>query len=87
MICRKDKNRSCVKLKVDIYKSMYRKNKNRNLCQVGTLCQNQEFMPQLISFRLCLFYFYVYEIDFYTEIFALDLSSLLIVRTNNLAIL
>ena len=36
--------------------------------------------------RLYLFCFYVYKIDFYTEIFALDLSSLLIVRANNLAI-
>ena len=25
----------------------YRKNKNRNLCQVGILCQSQEFMPQV----------------------------------------
>ena len=24
-----------------------RKNKNRNLCQVGTLCQSQEFMPEV----------------------------------------
>ena len=39
------------------------------------------------SQRLCLFCFYVYKIDFQTEIlFALDLSSLLIVRANNLAI-
>ena len=36
------------------------------------------------SFRLCLFCFDVFKIDFYTEIlFALDLSSLVIVRTNN----
>ena len=27
---------------------MYRKNKNRNLCKVGTLCQSQEFLPQVI---------------------------------------
>ena len=27
---------------------MYRKNKNMNLCQVGTLCESQEFMPQVI---------------------------------------
>ena len=25
-----------------------RKNKNRNLCQVGTLYQSEEFMPQVI---------------------------------------
>ena len=36
--------------------------------------------------RLCLFCFYVYKIDFFTEIFALDLSSLVIVRANNFAI-
>ena len=27
---------------------MYFKNKNRNLCQVGTLCQSEEFMLQVI---------------------------------------
>ena len=58
---------------------MYRENKNRKLCQVETLRQSQEFMPQVIRYIL-LFCFYVYKIDFYTEIFALDLSSLLIVR-------
>ena len=25
----------------------YKKNKSRNLCHVGTLCQSQEFMPQV----------------------------------------
>ena len=39
------------------------------------------------SYRLCLFCFDVFKIDFYTEIlFALDLSSLVIVRTNNFTI-
>ena len=55
---------------------------NRNLCQVGTLCQSEEFMPQVIRD----FCFYVYKIDFYAEISALDISSLLIVRVNNLTI-
>ena len=26
---------------------MYRKNKSWNLCQAGTLCQSQTFMPQV----------------------------------------
>ena len=55
---------------------------------------NLDFIPKsgiypTGSLRLCLFWFYVrvYKIDFYTEIlFALNLSSLLIVRANNLAI-
>ena len=38
---------------------LYRKNKNRNLFQVGALCQGQEFMLQVI--RVCLFCFYVYK--------------------------
>ena len=51
-----------------------------------------DFMPKsgiyvTGSWRLYLFCFYVHKIDFYTEILsALDTSSLLIVRTNNLAI-
>ena len=60
---------------------MYRKSKNRKLCQVGTLCESQEFMPQVIRDFLCCFY--VYKIDFYIEILALDLSSPLIVRAND----
>ena len=55
---------------------------------------NWDFIPKsgiypTGSLRLFLFLFYVhvYKIDFYTEIlFALNLSSLLIVRANNLAI-
>ena len=39
-------------------------------------------MPQVIRD----FCFYVYKIDFYAEISALDISSLLIVRVNNLTI-
>ena len=38
------------------------------------------------NWRLCLFCFYVYKIDFYTEIFALDFPSVLIERANNLGI-
>ena len=39
------------------------------------------------SQSLSLFYFYVYKIDFYTKIlFTMDLSSLLIVRMNNIAL-
>ena len=63
-------------------------NKNKNLCQVGNLCQSQEFMPQVArGFVYYVFMFIKFKIDFYTEIlFALDLTPLLIVRTSNLAI-
>ena len=39
-------------------KMTYRTNKNRNLCQVGTLCQSQELMPQVaIGFVYFVFMF------------------------------
>ena len=55
---------------------------------------NWDFIPKSgiyptgsLGLFLFLFYVHVYKIDFYTEIlFALNLSSLLIVRANNLAI-
>ena len=64
---------------------MYRKNKNRKLYQVGTLRQSQEFMPQAIRDFFNVIFMFI-KIDFYTELFALDLSSQLIVGANNLAI-
>ena len=67
---------------------MCREDKNRNLCQVGTLCQSQKIMPQATRGSVYLFIFFILiKIDFYTKaLFALDLSSLLIERTNNLGI-
>ena len=54
----------------------YRKNKNKNLCQVGTLCQSQEFMPQ-VARGFVYFGFMFIKTDFYTEtLFALELSSI-----------
>ena len=64
---------------------MYRKNKNRKLYQVGTLRQSQEFMPQAIRDFFNVIFMFI-KIDFYTELFALELSSQLIVVVNNLAI-
>ena len=64
---------------------MYRKNKNRKLYQVGTLRQSQEFMPQAIRDFFNVIFMFI-KIDFYTELFALEHSSQLIVRVNNLAI-
>ena len=65
----------------------YRKNKNRNLYQVGTLCQSQEFMPQVArAFPYFIFMFIklIFIQKYY--LFTLDLSSLLIVRMNNIAL-
>ena len=64
---------------------MYRKNENRKLYQVGTLRQSQEFMPQAIRDFFNVIFMFI-KIDFYTELFALELSSQLIVGVNNLAI-
>ena len=64
---------------------MYRRNKNRKLYQVGTLCQSQEFIPQAIRDFFNVIFMFI-KIDFYTELFALELSSQLIVGVNNLAI-
>ena len=64
---------------------MYRKNKNRKLYQVGTLRQSQEFMPQAIRDFFNVIFMFI-KIDFYTELFALELSSQLIVGVNNLAV-
>ena len=64
---------------------MYRKNKNRKLYQVGTLRQSQEFMPQAIRDFFNVIFMFI-KTDFYTELFALELSSQLIVGVNNLAI-
>ena len=64
---------------------MYRKNKNRKLYQVGTLRQSQEFMPQATRDFFNVIFMFI-KIDFYTELFALELSSQLIVGVNNLAI-
>ena len=38
---------------VGITKMTYRKNKHGNLCQVGTLCQGQGFMPQVTRGFVC----------------------------------
>ena len=51
-----------------------------------------DFMPKsgiydTGSKSLCLFCFCNYKIDFCTKVFALDLSSLVIVRANNISIL
>ena len=59
----------------------YRKNKNRNLCQVGILCQSQEFMPQVARGFVYFVFMFIKLIFIATEIlFALK------VRMNNLAI-
>ena len=60
----------------------YSKNKNRNIYQLEILCQSQEFMPQ-VARRLYLFCFYVYEIDFYSELQKYDLHPFISVESED----
>ena len=59
-MCTKDNNRSCVKLKVarHLLRSCTEKIRIESQvksCQVGTLCQSQEFMPQVTGDFFMLF--------------------------------
>ena len=68
-----------------LLRSCTEKKKNTNLCQAGTSCPSQEFIPQVIR-DFAYFVFMCIKLIFFTEIFALNLSSLVIVRANNFAI-
>ena len=84
MMCRKDNKKNLCQ--VDgrhLLKSMTcRKNKSGSLCQIGTLCQSQEIMTQVARGFVC----FVFMCIATEIIFALDLSSLLNLRSNNHAI-